>query len=39
MDNFNVNLNIKKTNEDGVEVNNYTQRALLNNNFFGIEHS
>lgn len=36
MDNFNVNLNINKNTEGGIEVNNYTQRALLNNNFFGI---
>jgi hypothetical protein len=35
MDNFNVSLNIIKNSEGGVEVNDYTQRALLNNNFFG----
>jgi len=35
MDNFNVSLKITKNSDDGIEVNDYTQRALLNNNFFG----
>ncbi len=35
MDNFNVSLKISKNSDDGIEVNDYTQRALLNNNFFG----
>jgi hypothetical protein len=35
IDNFNVNLDIRKNNQDEVEVNGFTRRTLLNNNFLG----